>query len=188
MTTSQEASEIWQADRRETLVANLLNHRPAEFARPGALDPRLAAWACEIAGGNPRNLILTGPVGTGKTWALWHAAEHAVRAGFDGRVIIGTAARLRRVVAPATADPAEFARWQDCGLLAVDDLAAVRLSEWDLDHLLELVDARWAAQRPVAVTSNVTTLRTLLGERVSSRLAHGALIAEMDGPDRRRQP
>ena len=64
----------------------------------------------------------------------------------------------------------------------------MRLSEWDLDHLLELVDARWAAHRPIAVTSNVTTLRTLLGERISSRLAHGALIAEMDGPDRRRQP
>lgn len=187
MTPEQEATATWQAEHRETLVANLLNGRPPEYARPGILDARLEAWADDLAAGKPRNLILTGEVGTGKTWAVWHAAERAVRAGYEGRVVMGTAARLRRIAAPATADPAEFARWCDAGLLAVDDLAAVRLSEWDLDHLGELAEIRWAARRPVAVTSNVTALRKLLGERIASRLAHNALVVEFDGPDRRRQ-
>lgn len=182
-----EALETWRAERRERLAANLLEHRPAEFARPGILDRRLACWAGRLADGDARNAIVTGPVGTGKTWAVWHAAEHAVRAGYEDRIVITTAAQLRRIVAPSTADPVEFARCREAGLLALDDIGAVRLSEWDLDHLGELADARWADCRPTLITSNVTKLRDLLGPRISSRLAHNAVKVEFDGPDRRRQ-
>ena len=185
---NSEAAAIWLAERRQRLVDNLLRSRPAVFARPGTLERRLAAWADALAAGHGRNLIITGPVGTGKTWAVWHAAERAVRAGYEGRVIITTAAKLRRSVAPATADPAAFARCCDAGLLVIDDLGAFGLSEWDLDHLAELADARWGAQAPTVVTSNTTGLRELLGPRISSRLADNALVVEMDGPDRRRQP
>ena len=183
-----EANAIWLAEHRDRLVANLLANRPAEMATPGDLHPDIAEWAAELAAGGKRNLILAGPVGTGKTWAVWKAAELAVRGGYEGLVIITTAARLRRIIAPATADPREFERYLTAGLLAIDDLATVRLSEWDMDHLGELVDARWSAHLPTVVTSNKTDLASLLGPRISSRLAHGALIVPMDGPDRRRQP
>jgi DNA replication protein DnaC len=183
-----EAAAIWHAERAERLAANLLRSRPPEFSRPGTLARSLAAWADALAAGHPRNLIITGPVGTGKTWAVWHAAERAVRAGYAGSVIVTSASRLRRIIAPATADPAEFGRYCAAGLLAVDDLFAFGLSEWDLDHLAELADTRWAAQLPTVVTSNKTDLQSLLGPRISSRLAHNALIVELDGPDRRRQP
>jgi DNA replication protein DnaC len=185
---NREANEIWLRERRQRLVDNLLGRRPAAFAAPGDLDPELRAWARMLAGGAGRNLILTGPVGAGKTWAVWKAAEEAVRSGYEGSVIVASAAKLRRAVAPATADPAWFARCCDAGLLAIDDLGAFGLSEWDLDHLAELADARWAAQVPTVVTSNTTDLQGLLGPRISSRLADGALVFEMDGPDRRRQP
>ena len=183
-----EAAAIWIAEHRDRLVDNLLAHRPAEMAAPGDLDPRIAEWALHLAAGSKRNLILAGPVGTGKTWAVWKAAEHAVRSGYEGMVIITTAARLRRTIAPATADPREFERYFAAGLLAIDDLATARLSEWDMDHLGELVDTRWGAQLPTVVTSNKTDLAALLGPRISSRLGHNALIVPMDGPDRRRQP
>jgi DNA replication protein DnaC len=183
----REALETWHAERRARLAANFLNARPAEFARPGDLDPRLAAWAEDLAAGRPRSLIVTGPVGVGKTWAVWHAAEHAVRAGYEGSAVITSAGRLRRIVAPSTADPREFAGYCHAGLLAIDDLGASRLSEWDMDHLGELADARWANRRPTVITSNVSALRALLGPRISSRLSHNALLIEMDGPDRRRQ-
>jgi DNA replication protein DnaC len=191
MTTSDElageALDIWQADRRERLALNLLAHRPAEFAAPGDLDPDLDGWARQIAAGLFRNLVLTGGVGAGKTWSAWKAAETAVRAGYEGGVTVTTAARLRRVCAPATADPAELARYTTAGLLILDDLGAFRLSEWDLDHLGELTDERWAEHRPTALTSNKTDIRALLGPRISSRLQHNALVIELDGPDRRRQ-
>lgn len=183
-----EAAAIFHAERRERLTENLLKDRPDAYAGPGELDPQMKAWAGLLAGGMGRSLILTGPVGCGKTWAIWHAAEEAVRSGYEGRVVITGAARLRRAIAPATADPAWFARCCDAGLLAIDDLGAFRLSEWDLDHLGELAEARWSAQLPTIVSSNKTDLRALLGERTSSRLQHGALVIEMDGTDRRRQP
>jgi DNA replication protein DnaC len=193
MTTPDEpldkgASEIWRAERRQRLLANLLAGRPATFSRPGILDSRLKTWAGLLAGGKGRSLILTGPVGTGKTWAIWHAAEEAVRAGYEGRVVVTTAARFRRIVAPATADPREFERYCAAGLLVLDDIGAVRLSEWDMDHLGELADERWGAQSPTVLSSNETKLRELLGPRISSRLADNALVIEMDNPDRRRQP
>ncbi len=183
-----EAAAIWLAERRDRLVANLLANRPAEMAASGDLDPRIAEWARQLAAGGRQNLILAGPVGTGKTWAVWKAAEQAVRGGYDGLVVITTATHLRRVIAPATAEPGEFGRYLAAGLLAIDDLATARLSEWDMDHLGELVDTRWSAQLPTVVTSNKTDLASLLGPRISSRLGHNALIVPMDGPDRRRQP
>ena len=184
---NEEAAAIWLAERRQRLVDNLLTARPAKFAAPGDLHPKLRTWARQLASGTEQNLILTGPVGVGKTWALWRAAEEAVRSGYEGAAIITTAARLRRIVAPATADPREFTRYCNAGLLAIDDLASVRLSEWDMDHLGELADARWSENRPTALTSNVTKLRDLLGPRISSRLADGALVVDLNGPDRRRQ-
>jgi len=183
-----EAAAIWLAEHRQRLVDNLLAHRPAAFATPGDLSSELEIWAEGLARGKGRNLILTGPVGVGKTWAVWKAVEKAVRDGYEGSVVITSASRLRRYVAPATADPAAFARCIDADLLTIDDLGAFGLSEWDLDNLGELADARWAAQVPTVITSNTTDLQGLLGPRISSRLADGALVVEMDGPDRRRQP
>ena len=184
---NEEANAIWEAERRERLVGNLLKNRPAAFADPGDLNPRLKAWAIALAGGVTQNLVLTGPVGAGKTWAVWKAAETAVRYGYEGSVVITTAARLRRIIAPSTAEPQEFTRYCEAGLLAVDDIAAMRLSEWDLDHLGELADIRWAAKAPTVITSNKTKLSELLGPRISSRIQHNALTVALDGPDRRRQ-
>lgn len=180
-------AETWRAERRERLIANLLAARPAAFAQPGELVPAVAAWADGLAAGDSRNLVITGPVGQGKTWTIWHAAERAVRAGYEGQVRVITAAGFRRIVAPSTADVAEFERLAAAGLLVVDDLGAARLSDWDLDHLGELIDIRWSQQLPVAVTSNKPKLRELVGPRIASRLADRAVIAELDGPDRRRQ-
>lgn len=181
-------ADVWRRERREHLLGNLLGQRPEAFDEPGDLDSRLAAWARALAAGSRRNLILTGPVGTGKTWSVWHAAELAVREGYEGLVAVVPAARFRRIVAPSTAEPEEFTRISAAGLLALDDIGSIRLSEWDLDHLAEVADARWSSKLPTVITSNVTGLRDLLGPRISSRLAHGALVVELDGPDRRRQP
>jgi DNA replication protein DnaC len=187
MTTTPEAAALWLTERRERLVGNLLAQRPAAFDEPGHLDASLGAWARNLAAGQPRNLILTGPVGTGKTWSVWHAAEVAVRCGYEGLVAIVPAAKFRRIVAPSTADPAQFERITAAGLLVLDDLGAIRLSEWDLDHLAEVADNRWSARLPTVITSNVTDIRGLLGPRISSRLAYKALVVELDGQDRRRQ-
>jgi DNA replication protein DnaC len=183
-----EAAAIWLAERRQRLVDNLLASRPAEMAASGELDPDIADWAKRLAAtGAKQNLILTGEVGAGKTWTAWKAAETAVRAGYESLIVITTAARFRRVIAPSTAEPREFVRYCEAGLLVLDDVAALRLSEWDLDHLAEMTDIRWSEQRPTVVTSNKSNLRDLLGPRISSRLQHDCLRVALDNPDRRRQ-
>ena len=79
----REAAALWDAERRTRIVDRLLAARPAEFAAPGVLDPRLGRWAALLAAGSGRNLVFTGVTGTGKTWAVWKAAETAVRAGYE---------------------------------------------------------------------------------------------------------
>jgi DNA replication protein DnaC len=185
---STDSAEVWLAERRERLLENLLSARPPAFAADGSLDSRLETWADQLAAGDGRNLILTGPVGVGKTWSVWHAAEHAVRHGYAGLVTVCPAAKFRRIIAPSTAEPEEFARLEAAGLLALDDIGSARLSEWDLDNLGELIDSRSSALLPTAVTSNKTDLRALVGPRISSRLAHRAVMVTLTGPDRRRQP
>jgi DNA replication protein DnaC len=185
--TAPDATDLWHAERRERLLENLLSQRPPAFSADGVLSKELGEWALGLADGRPRNLILTGPVGTGKTWSVWHAAEFAVRNGYEGLVAIVPAAKLRRMIAPATAEPAEFERIAQAGLLVLDDIGSIRLSEWDMDHLAEVADSRWSAQLPTVVTSNKTDLASLLGPRISSRLAHHALVVELTGDDRRRQ-
>lgn len=185
----REDYESWVESRRRGLVERLLEARPPVYSTPGDLDSRLAKWADDLA--DPlspgKGLILTGPVGVGKTWALWHAAERAVRAGFAGGICFVQAGSFRRAVAPATTDPAVFGKWKGIGLLILDDLGSPRLSEWDLDNLHELTHARWEYQLPTAVASNFHDLRSLLGERVASRLAAGAVKVKLAGEDRRRR-
>jgi DNA replication protein DnaC len=182
-----EPAEIWHAERRAKLAANLIASRPAAFAAEGELHPELASWADALAAGDGRNLLLNGPVGTGKTWSVWHAAERAVAAGYEGAVAICPSGRFRRILAPATADPAEYDRLESAGLLALDDIGSVRLSEWDMDHLSELIDSRSAALLPTVITSNKADIRALLGPRIASRLAYRAVTVTLSGPDRRRQ-
>jgi DNA replication protein DnaC len=183
----EEANAEFHAELLQRRLAILLEGRPPQFAVPGGLDTRLAQWAAALAAGKPQNLILTGGVGCGKTWSVWHAAEWAVRAGYTGRVTVTTAGRLHDILAPSSANPAEHAGYIAADLLVLDDLGSFRLSPWDLDHLGEIIDQRWAWQRPTVITSNETSLRPLLGERIASRIQDGALIVAMDGDDRRRQ-
>ena len=186
--TMPEAVDLWRAERRERLAANLLAQRPAAFDVPGDLDAASRQWADDLAAGNGRNLILTGPVGTGKTWSLWHAAERAVRAGYEGLVVVASAAKLRRIVAPVHRRPAGVQPLTNAGLLALDDLgvgAAIRMGPRPPRR-----DRRRPLVSPAADRGHVEQNRSAgarSGPRISSRLADRALVVELDGPDRRRQ-
>lgn len=182
-----EATREWHADRRACLVENFLRRRPSRFAAPGELDPRIAGWADDLLDGKEHNLILAGPVGCGKTWQLWHAGERIIRAGYEDSFLIVRAADFRRTIAPATADPGQFSRYCRAGVLALDDIGSVRLSDWDLDQLGDLIDSRWSDSLPTVVASNKMDLRELVGERIASRIADGVLTVKMAGADRRRQ-
>lgn len=179
----QEVYAEWRASQADLRLQRLLARRPAAFAAPGELHRDVAAWAAtpESSG----NLVLTGPVGVGKTWHLWKVAETLTRAGMLGDIAILGAYDFKRLITPPV-DEAALSRLVEADLLELDDLGAIRVSDWDLDHLYGLIDRRWQHNRPTVVASNQLDLRGVLGERTASRIAHGATVVELTGADRRR--
>lgn len=158
----------------------------ADFdGQPATVVDALADWAARPAG---RNLILLGPVGTGKS----HAAVAACRpchdtSGLDVR--FAPLVELLDLLRPGGPEDA-FAALAAVDLLIVDDLGSERATDWTAERLGALVNRRWLEARPTVCTSNLDpdTLAAALGERVFSRLIGcDAVVLRLTGDDRRRR-
>ena len=152
-----------------------LDHLPAPLAE------QLAAWA--KLDERP-NLVLTGPVGTGKTYAACAAVRPLVGAG--ATLAFWPVVRLLDQLRPGH-DPDPYDEAAGADLLVLDDLGAERATEWTAERLYALVNDRWLDERPTLATTNLPppALATAIGERLASRLLGGATIARLAGPDQR---
>jgi DNA replication protein DnaC len=158
---------------------------PARFAAARIDDLDDATRSALRVGFLPRkNVVLLGPVGSGKT----HAACACARQSFD----VGRSVAFWPVVALMDAlRPDGRARADELvavDLLILDDLAVEKPSEWTTERLDLIVNGRWLDGRPTIVTSNLTpdVLARVVGERVWSRLVSDALVYRIPGRDRRR--
>lgn len=166
------------------------DHIPRRFrwARIEDLDTDLhteiTRWAT-LPGPLP-NLVLFGPVGTGKT----HAAIAAARIRHDAgdEVQFWPIVELLDGLRPG----GDLEIWDravyDADLLVLDDLGASRATDWTDERLYALVNRRWLDERATIVTTNIDPgrLPEALGERMASRLLGGAAIAYgLNGRDRR---
>lgn len=148
---------------------------------PADIAAELVAWSKDPI----RNLVLLGPVGTGKThlaWSVLHDPYLAGR-GVRGLALVDLLASLRPSDGPAdTVGP------RDVDLLLLDDIGAEKASDWTDQEVYALVHNRWEQQRPLVVTANLDPagLRDALGARAYSRLKDGAVFLEIPGKDRRR--
>ena len=113
-------------------------------------------------------------------------------AGCPARLV--TAAGLLAEARAALGDRAAFdavSHASTVPLLCVDDLGAERPTDWAVETLSRIVDARVSAGLPTVVTSNlgVGALRDLwggaAGKRLASRLAGACERIEVGGEDRR---
>ena len=68
-----------------------------------------------------------------------------------------------------------------------DDIAAKMGSEFELTHLLNIIDNRLALGKSNIYTSNLNRqqLYTALGERLTSRIANMSIDIELFGADKR---
>jgi len=139
-------------------------------------------------------LIISGPVGTGKTYA----ASCMVNLFLDklkwvtfGNVL-DLLGRLRR----SYSDAAQEEEWRildelnKVPLLVIDDLGKEKVSEWVEQILYQVIDGRYRAEKPLIVTTNYDA-ETLagrypeVGEALMSRLGGFCEPVYLGGTDRR---
>lgn len=158
-----------------------------EYARAACAEGALAYRRAR----DGRGTYLHGMPGRGKTYAAAAAVRIAVRDGLTAKLV--TAKGLLDAI-KAEWDGGErgaLERAERYDLLALDDLGVERPTEWAMETLTGLIDARVAAGLPIIVTSNYSLgeLRDrwggMPGMRIASRLGGACERIEMTGPDRR---
>lgn len=143
----------------------------------------VAEWSADPRG---RNLVLLGPVGTGKSHTAVAACRAACQAGLSVQFLpVDEMLDLLRPGGPESTlyDLAGFDR------LIIDDLGAERQTEWTADRTFAVVNRRWLEERPTIVTSNLDPngMQDTLGPRLYSRLVgNDAVVIRLSGADRRR--
>ena len=174
--------------RRERFAA-LVPQRFASARLSDLPEPRLSEISGWLLDGRDQNLILSGPVGCGKT----HAAIAAARACSElgSSPLIFPVVELLEQLRPS--GPEGFLeRAVAADLLVLDDLGAERPSDWTAERLALIIDRRWLDERPIVATTNLSLgpageLIEALGERSYSRLVgSGACVLQLAGADRRR--
>jgi DNA replication protein DnaC len=176
-----------QAEAAASRLEAFLGRRPAAFADPGHLRADVQAWTNNYLSGHHGSLILTGEIGTTKTWHLWKLNETLIRYGWTGQFRIATTYDVK-LATDRPVDHEALTRWREADLYAIDDLGARAVNDWTADAISELIDNRWQNRRPTLVATNLIgrEIRDVLGDRASSRLGDGATVAHFTGADRRK--
>jgi DNA replication protein DnaC len=144
-----------------------------------------------------RGLWLTGGFGTGKTALAMIVSKAAIDSGRS--VAIYSCPRLLGVIRESIDPPSRgtgggggvldfLDRLTGADLLHIDDLGAEHRTEWVLEQLYTIVNARYQDERSTLITSNLSRdeLAEQLGERIVSRLEGSCELLPFYGTDARR--
>lgn len=131
-----------------------------------------------------RNLLIFGPVGTGKTHMAYAIARHAHMCDLP----IRATSMVELLIGLRPDGGATLSTFTEPAILLVDDLGAEKLTDWAFEQISAIVDYRWRNKLGTLVTSNLSPaqLKAAIGERAWSRLQDGAVAVTLAGDDRRR--
>jgi DNA replication protein DnaC len=158
-------------------------YRDVAFDRPPVTDiePQIVAATRRFAdtidrqldGG--RGLWFMGPVGTGKTTLAMLVSKAALKAGRS--VAIYSLPRLLNEIRDTHRAERSHLDLLDrltaVDLLHIDDVGAERTTDWVLEELYSIVNARYEDQRSIVITTNILDREALceqITERTVSRL------------------
>jgi DNA replication protein DnaC len=136
-----------------------------------------------------RGLWFMGPVGTGKTTLAMLVSKAALKAGRS--VAIYSLPRLLNEIRDTHRAERSHVDLLDrltaVDLLHVDDVGAERTTDWVLEELYSIVNARYEDQRSMVITTNLdhTKLGEQISERTVSRLTEMCDVLPLSGEDRR---
>jgi DNA replication protein DnaC len=136
-----------------------------------------------------RGLWLAGGVGTGKTALAMVVSKAAIDSGRT--VAIYSCPRLLSLIRESI-DGGGVLPFLDqlaaVDLLHIDDLGAEHRTEWVLEQLYAIINARYESERSTLITSNLLPeeLQEQLGDRIVSRLEGMCELLAVWGSDHRR--
>lgn len=137
-----------------------------------------------------RGLWFMGPVGTGKTTLAMLVSKAALETGRS--VAIYSLPRLLNEIRDVHRSERSHVELLDrltaVDLLHVDDVGAERTTDWVLEELYSIVNARYEDQRSMLITTNIEDHGELceqISERTVSRLTEMCEQLPLQGEDRR---
>lgn len=193
---------IYDLDEARSVANDVLDRMiPLRYRSAGLEHPDVKEWVAKYAQSPTEapSLLLIGPTGSGKTWAAYGALRAAALAslvpnrtgvyvvcGWHATTYPDFLAEMRPGINKSPDGHMDFLR--SVKLLMVDDLGVSKGSEFTEDCTHRLVSGRYDQMRPSIFTTNlpVEHLRSVLGDRVASRLAEQCVTIPMLDDDRRR--
>jgi len=177
-------------DRRSSLNAfHGSSFEDFDIEIPGVQEAYEAAVQFAEGAGKPW-LLLSGPVGVGKTHLAVAIGKHAAQANVEVlfTVVPDLLDHLRSSFDPRaeTAYDARFMAVKDSQLLILDDLGTESATPWAREKLFQIINHRYTEQLPTVITTNIDMNK--IDERIQSRIQDHRLseVIEFDAPDYRR--
>ena len=134
-------------------------------------------------------LLLTGAVGTGKTYLAAAIANTLIEDGVTVRMT-NFATILNDMTNLQIEKNKYIKNLNSCRLLIIDDLGIQRDTTFALEHIFNIIDSRYRTKKPVIFTTNLSldalvNTNDLREKRIYSRVLEMAIPLVFSGEDRR---
>ena len=157
LVAQRRTSMIWASSQvPESMRGYSLGSFVERSGKPELADAVRAAWD-----GGERWLLLTGPVGVGKTGIAVSLLNEHLASGAGGLYVVTPTmlSRIRSTYGGDADDAATEATVMSSliqtPLLLLDDLGKVRLTDWGQEKLFTILNERYIEHRRTIVTSNL---------------------------------